>query len=421
MNRFFLLFLITVLLLSVSLSKGLAEPAKKTSPDELRLKDVSKAIDKMARYLINVNGESGRFTYRIHLEPGMVCAPRYNIVRHGGTMYSLGMVYDRVKGKDKELTQKTKEVLVRSSKFLKLYSIGPVHGHEGLLTVWSKPEVTQSNRKLCTKLGGTALGLAGLIAVERAAPSTTPKEDLRKLARFILFMQRDDGSFFSKFIPEKGGKDTDFVSLYYPGEAALALVMLYEIDRNPNWLNGAARAMGYLAKLRRGRARVEADHWALLATAKLLQHYPKKPAATLPKKELIISHAAQICRSMLAGKPTEFEFDEFKGCFDNCGRTCPTATRLEGLQAALTYLPPKYGALKTKISQAVKEGVDFLLRSLVKTGRRAGAMPRAIRRLPAYHPGYRRSFNKRAREVRIDYVQHALSAFIQFEARHQGE
>ena len=234
-------------------------------------------------------------------------------------------------------------------------------------------------------------------------------------------MQRDDGSFFSKFIPMKGGKDTSFVSLYYPGEAALALVKLYEIDKNPNWLNGAARALGYLTRLRRGKVSVEADHWALLATAKLLEHYPQKPAPSLPKRDELISHAAQICRSILLGKPKKYELEVLAGGFDSCGRTCPTATRLEGLQAALTFLPPKYGSLKTKISHTVKEGVDFLLRSLVKTGRRAGAVPRAIRRLPAYHPGYRRSFNKRAREVRIDYVQHALSAFIQFEARQKGE
>ncbi len=386
-----------------------------------RATEVTSAIDLMADYLFSVSGKSGRFTYRTHLEPGMVPVPRYNIVRHGGTMYALGMYFDRVKDQKAERAQKTKETLLSAAKYLKLFSMGPLYEQEGLLAIWSKPQVTLQDRELCTKLGGTALGLAGLIAVERAAPGSTSLEDLRKLGNFILFMQRDDGSFFSKYIPSEGGKDTNFVSLYYPGEAALALVMLYEIDKNPNWFNGAARAMGYLAKLRRGRTRVEPDHWALLATERILLRYPKKPAPSLPKKELIISHAAQVCRSILAAKPTKYEFDDFKGGFDPTGRTCPTATRLEGLQAALNFLPKKQGALKLKISRAVKEGVDFLLRSLVKTGRRAGAIPRAIRRLPAYHPGYRRSFNKRAREVRIDYVQHALSAFIQFEARHKSE
>ena len=51
----------------------------------------------------------------------------------------------------------------------------------------------------------------------------------------------------------------------------------------------------------------------------------------------------------------------------------------------------------------------------VSEGQYAGAMPRAICRLPVYHPDYSDSFNRRATEVRIDYVQHAMSAMIAFD------
>lgn len=48
----------------------------------------------------------------------------------------------------------------------------------------------------------------------------------RDCATFIVSMQRHDGSLFSKRVPPVGGKE----SLYYPGEAALGLIDLYELD-----------------------------------------------------------------------------------------------------------------------------------------------------------------------------------------------
>ena len=68
------------------------------------------------------------------------------------------------------------------------------------------------------------------MSVERTMPGTTPVEFLRRLGNFLLFMQNKDGGFYSKFIPEKGGRDDSWTSLYYPGEAALGLIMLSEKD-----------------------------------------------------------------------------------------------------------------------------------------------------------------------------------------------
>ena len=66
-------------------------------------------------------------------------------------------------------------------------------------------------------------------------------------------MQKEDGSFYSKFYPHHGGKNDQWTSLYYPGEAALGLLMLYEKDPDPLWLQTAANAIAYLARLRAGR------------------------------------------------------------------------------------------------------------------------------------------------------------------------
>jgi len=255
--------------------------------------------------------------------------------------------------------------------------------------------------------------LVALLSVEENLPGTTPVEYLRKMGNFLLFMQKKDGSFYSKYIPEKGGRDDSWTSLYYPGEAALGLLMLYERDPSLTWLQAAANSIAYLARKREGKKRVEADHWALLATAKLLPLYDRC-RQPLPK-QAIERHAVQICQSILKSKPENYDNPLRSGGFTEDGRTTPTAIRLEGLLAALSFLQADYSNLRKQMILAIDEGMQFLLRSQIRSGEHAGGIPRAIHSLPEDHPQYTKSFNRRATEVRIDYVQHTISAMLQYE------
>jgi len=83
--------------------------------------------------------------------------------------------------------------------------------------------------------------------------------------------------------------------------------------------------------------------------------------------------------------------------------------------AALSFLPDEYSNLRQQMVVAIDEGIQFLLRSQIRSGKYAGGIPRAIQVLPEDHPQFTESFNHRATEVRIDYVQHALSAMLQYE------
>jgi hypothetical protein len=340
------------------------------------------------------------------VNPAIKPKPRYNWLRHAGTIYALAL-YDQAYPQ-----ASTRSTLDRAAEFLKESAIAPVPGKPDLLAVWSHPEITRNNKPLQAKLGGTGLGLVALLSVEKRRPGTTPMDYLRKMGNFLRFMQKKDGGFYSKYIPEKGGRDDSWTSLYYPGEAALGLMMLYERDPASIWLQAAADSIAYLARKRAGQQHVEADHWALLATARLLPLYDRcrKP---LPVQALE-RHAVQICESILAGRPYKYDDPVRYGSFTADGRTSPTATRLEGLLAALTFLPSEYNNLRTKMTVAIDDGLKFLLRSQIRTGPLAGGIPRAIRWLPEDHPQFKRSFNRRATEVRIDYVQHALSAMLHY-------
>ena len=348
------------------------------------------------------------------MDPEAELQRKYNFLRHAGAIYALGQYEKSYPGAN------TLETIKRAAYFLKKASIDPIPEESApvpmrndLLAVWSIPAVTGAKKPLQAKLGGTGLGLVALVSLENSAPGTTPLDYLRQMGNFIIFMQKKDGSFYSKFYAHHGGKSDKWTSLYYPGEAALGLIMLYELDPDPQWLQAAADAIAYLARLRKGQSKVPADHWALLATAKLLPLYDRCQQP-LPKVE-IVNHAVQICESILKTATHYPETMQSHGCLTDDGRTTATATRLEGLLAALDIIPDDKKLLRKQILISSHEGIAFLLRAQVKSGEYAGAIPRAIQVLPENHIRFSKAFNKRATEVRIDYVQHALSAMLQYQ------
>ena len=389
---------------SFTISEGAAEKKAASTIDSNQLRT---AMRSAAEYLVRNCTGSGKFVYRINLNPATQVKSRYNFLRHAGSIYALASYYQIYP------LEETKKSVLRASDYLRRSAISPLPDRKDLLAVWSRPEITGSGKPLQAKLGGTGLGLVALLSVEQIMPGSTPLEYLQQMGSFIIYMQKPNGSFYSKYIPQKGGRDDSWTSLYYPGEAALGLLMLYERDPSLIWLQAAANGIAYLASKREGFKQVEADHWALLATAKLLPLYDRC-RQPLPRQAIEL-HAVQICRSILQNKPVEYDNALKTGGFTADGRTTPTAIRLEGMLAALTYLSPEFSDLRGQMAVAIDEGMRFLLRSQIRSGEHAGGIPRAIHVLPENHPQFKSSFNRRATEVRIDYVQHALSAMLQFE------
>jgi hypothetical protein len=125
----------------------------------------------------------------------------------------------------------------------------------GQLAVWSAPVSERSRTAFPTaELGATGLGLVALSAVDEAEPGTIPVSELQALGRFIVFLQREDGSFVSKYVAGKGPV-TNWESLYYPGEAALGLISLYKVDHSRegnNYLDSPI-TFGYIGACKGGR------------------------------------------------------------------------------------------------------------------------------------------------------------------------
>jgi len=352
------------------------------------LKRVDRAISRSAGYLERICSPEGEFIYEVDALSGKE-SDSYNIVRHAGAMYSLGML------RGVHNNSQVNAALARSATYLRKNYVGPGI-LPGQLAVWSKPLPLLST----AELGATGLGLVALIEARRASPRSVSLYDLQRLGRFLLFLQREDGSFIHQYRPDTGPR-SDWQSLYYPGEAALGLISLYEVDHSHVWLAAAGKALSYLAESRAGSYEVPPDHWALIATAKFLPYCANGEYA--PSRGKLLYHAVQITRALLKAQQNRTDDPALDGAFDPNGRIAPTATCIEGLLAALSFLP-KDTELRATIEASAARGVEFLLQAQITSGPYAGGMPRAyIYSTPSKIP------------IRIDYVQHSLSAWIQYQ------
>jgi hypothetical protein len=358
---------------------------------------VSRAISLAAGYLERACGPDGKFVYEVNIASGRQSSS-YDIVRHAGAMYALAMV-NRAHPDPNAVG-----ALIRAARFMRQSYIGP-GARPGQVAVWSEPLAEPSkdhqhaSPERFAELGATGLGLVALVAAREADPKSVPLEELQALGRFALFLQRDDGSFVHKY-GERSGPVPNWQSPYYPGEAALGFIALYEADHSREWLMAAGKALSYLAKSRVALTTVPPDHWALIATAKLLPYCEQVECST--SREVLIRHAIQVCESILREQFKGAAPAGLDGAFDPSGHTVPTATHSEGLLAAREFLPKD--ELRDRIEEATQRGIAFLLRAQIVSGPQAGGVPGSI---------LTREYD--SSEVRIDFVQHALCAWLRYQ------
>jgi hypothetical protein len=362
------------------------------------VQQLGRAVSLSAKYLEHNCDTSGRFAYLVDTDSGQTL-PSYNIIRHAGAIYALAMLNHF------HPDSKAVSTMVRAANFTRTnYLISDARSNA--LAIWSRP--APANR--VAELGAAGLGLVALTAVEHAQQGTVPLDQLQALGRFVLLLQKADGSFYSRYFADKG-LDRDWQSLYYPGEAVLGLVNLYELDRSQRWLVAAGKGLAYLAESRQGPQAVPPDHWALIATAEFLP-YSDQSGCPVSRAELV-RDAARICDRFLHEQIAAAPDAKLNGGFDPGGRTTPTAIRLEGLLAALEFLPNSDGDLRARVEVAVERGIAFLLNAQIISGPFAGGMPGTV-----LATGSSRSVRS-VSEVRIDYVQHALSAWLRYEELYQ--
>ncbi len=309
----------------------------------------------------------------------------YNLLRHAGTCYSLVQLFNATGDR----------------RYLQAAHLGL----ETLLQKTSppKPEDRAANFEAIVspgreaKLGGAALALLALVEIGQASEEFSFAKRTEKLARFLVFQQEADGHFVSKYF--YGPPDAKvFESIYYPGEAILALARLYRVDPRDEWLATARRGADWLIDVRdAGKATQDLphDHWLLMGLDELHQ---------LTGDERYVAHASRIAQAIVDAQRLRSQHIDWVGSFYDPPRSTPTATRAEGL-VAMHAIGKRTGADTQPVLAALVRMATFQLRTQL-TPESTLYVPRP----DLAHGGFRRSLTNW--EVRIDYVQHNLSALL---------
>lgn len=247
------------------------------------------------------------------------------------------------------------------------------------------------------KLGGAALLMLAMLERIEATGDRSTLPEVRRLGRFLLFQQDGDGHFRSKYFYGKPDP-VPFESVYYPGEAILALTRLHALDGNGPWLAAARKAADWLILVRdRGKAvaALPHDHWLLIGLNEL---HPPAPEAHY------VEHARRVGEAILGAERRQSLHPDWIGSFYDPPRSTPAATRSEGL-VALHHLASRNGLDPAPYREALLRMAAFERRCQI-TPESALYLLRPDRALG----GFRRGLTDW--EVRIDYVQHNLSAFL---------
>ncbi len=342
------------------------------------------AAESAGDYLERSVSARGKFAYS-YLPWTDQLADKYNLVRHAGTVYSMLELYEVTR--DPELLRAADRAVTYLLNYVEPF------GSEA-----EAMSILVSTNKI--KLGGVALTAVALAKYIEVADDKKLLPRVQRLARYIQDAQGKNGRFVSQRHYPSGRARVNFESGYYPGEALLALVRLYALDRQEAWLDTAEKGAHYLITIRdRGVPTLKLlhDHWLLYALNELHRFRPK---------ELYLNHAMRIVQAITAGQNRKPAYPDYLGSYYNPPRSTPTATRTEGLLAAYK-LATDFGKTREapRILEAIRLGIGFQLQTQFRAEK---TMYFGDPRKPL--GGFSRSFADL--EIRIDYVQHNISAIL---------
>ncbi len=340
-------------------------------------------------YLRRAVRGDGRFVYSYRPKTGGE-RDRYNLLRHAGTIYSMLELYE-VTGEEALLA-----AAERAIAYLERAIEPCTDGDQGI-------EAACAVEKDFVKLGGNALAIIALAKHAEVTGSGDRRELIEGLGRWILATQSDAGEFTVHKVHQRTGKLDDHVSQYYPGEAVLALLRGGPVVGEAaakQWLEAAAKGARWLIEVR-DRAlpdhKLNHDHWLLYGLNELHRRQPDP---------LYLEHARRTTAAILRLQNRRPSFADWRGSYYNPPRSTPTATRSEGLAAAY-LLERDHGApdQAADLLEGLELGVRFQLQTQFRP-ESALYLPDPRRALG----GFRRSLTHY--EVRIDYVQHNVSALL---------
>lgn len=337
--------------------------------------------------------EGGRFHYQYYplTNHHPVFNPRnYSLPRHAGTVYSLALMHG--------LTGEAR------------YKDGAEKAIQWLNTQMPKqcgaPDRTCVVKGAIADLGSAALTMVGMLEYQRRTKDARYAGTIRRLANFVLYMQKENGDFHHVFELKTTAPNPAARKMFYSEEAALALVMAHEVLDEQRYLDAARRALDFLTGPKYegyflGRFIYGADHWTCIAAEEAWPRL-KNPQYI----DFCEGYAAFIERMQYW--PGNWDNPDFSGHYGFSALMIPQAPAAAGFTEAIvsTYeLARHHGRDASRLERQMSLALDALSRDQIRESN-AYLMPDPSKA----DGGIRRSLVES--EVRIDFTQHAISALI---------
>ena len=214
------------------------------------------------RYLLRHLYDDGRFGYEYNpaTDTDEAYGLDYSLPRHAGATYFLAQVYGATK--DRAFGDGARRAL----DFLSARQ--PDGCSHPARSCVANPDLRGAD------LGAAAMALLAVGEFERATGDRAQMPWARRLAGFLLFMQKESGDFCHLYNPQTDQRDEKTHLLYFTGEAAFALAKLAALvgpaDRDyPRWVASLDRALDYLTDKQyanlAGQFYFGEDHWTCMA------------------------------------------------------------------------------------------------------------------------------------------------------------
>ena len=358
---------------------------------KISLQDILDAITLTKdHYFKNILSQKGKYIYS-YLPQSDSKENRYNILRHAGTTYALLETYEFITDND---------ILPMAESAIE-YLIEEITDYE-----INGNTVSVVIEKDVVKLGGNALAIIALAKYTQVTGNQKYLTTMQQLATWIQEVQNEAGQFTVNMQQFSTGEIDPFTSQYYPGEAMLGLIRLFQIDGNQKWLDIAEKAAYYLIEVRDKHANVDTithDHWLLYALNEL---YRERPKDRYLQHVLLISQA--ILKSQIID---DCEDVDWRGAYrlpQPRLESTPTACRSEGLCAAYRLmLHVGKDEEAAQLRAAIEEGVRFQLQNQLRPESVLFYKNKNLC-LGAFQRGFAQY------ELRIDYTQHNISSLIAY-------
>jgi hypothetical protein len=360
------------------------------------------------KYLLRHLYEDGHFGYEYlpALDQDAPFGLDYSLPRHAGAVYYLAQIYGATRD------PAFKEGAVRAMRFLQARAAGAC-GRADRACI-AGPDMRT------TDIGSAAMTL---VAIAEYAGNTGDVSVLawgRRLAAFLLYMQKPDGDFCHLYDPVADARDEKAKLLYYSGEAVFALAKLVNLvgPRDPDYARYVAafdRGLDYLTgkgyDFLAGQFFFGEDHWTCLAVDAGYDALP--PAARERYARFCDQFVAFLRRTQFTERDSVTQGQpDFVGAygFSPFLPPHPTPVGSRSETTLSTYLlQRRRGRGDSRDGQATREQILYGLRFLLAhqiSDDNAYMMqdPEAAR------GGFLMSDVKRF--VRIDFIQHACSAML---------